>query len=266
VNEAGERVILEVQDELLAPKMYILKSDLQFFDSIMREKMMTHLIVRIDPCKIPTLLNEPAMEITTKYPYDVGEIRRQIPGMLTYNSDVKWEKMCIQKLRWKQFIEVDTVPEYGFCPLSTIHPSEKAFTVNLNIAYFDIETDSKGVKKFGDWRNAHLMEIISYVIFSSAQQHYTYYGWKTTWETTVEEVNAILTEAAQTEQWKGILTVTDEQIVSSDVLRQETGALVDLRMTKVVAGDLVKVLSWYDNEWGYVAMLEKHVTKSILLA
>ncbi|HBA44535.1 TPA: type I glyceraldehyde-3-phosphate dehydrogenase [Patescibacteria group bacterium] len=69
--------------------------------------------------------------------------------------------------------------------------------------------------------------------------------------TTVEEVNAILTEAAQTEQWKGILTVTDEQIVSSDVLRQETGALVDLRMTKVVAGDLVKVLSWYDNEWGY---------------
>ena len=188
VNEAGERVILEVQDELLAPKMYILKSDLQFFDSIMREKMMTHLIVRIDPCKIPTLLNEPAMEITTKYPYDVGEIRRQIPGMLTYNSDVKWEKMCIQKLRWKQFIEVDTVPEYGFCPLSTIHPSEKAFTVNLNIAYFDIETDSKGVKKFGDWRNAHLMEIISYVIFSSAQQHYTYYGWKTTWETTVEEV------------------------------------------------------------------------------
>ncbi len=84
--------------------------------------------------------------------------------------------------------------------------------------------------------------------------------------TTVEEVNAILKEAAQSPRWKGILTVTDEQLVSSDVLGQETGALVDLRMTKVVDGDLVKVLSWYDNEWGYVSTLEKHVEKSIALA
>lgn len=83
--------------------------------------------------------------------------------------------------------------------------------------------------------------------------------------TTVEEVNAILREAAQSPRWKGILTVTDEQIVSSDVLGQETGALVDLHMTKVVDGDLVKVLAWYDNEWGYVSMLMKHVTKSITL-
>lgn len=84
--------------------------------------------------------------------------------------------------------------------------------------------------------------------------------------TTVEEINSILKEAAQSPRWKGILTVTDEQIVSSDVLGQETGALVDLRMTKVVDGDLVKVLSWYDNEWGYVSTLEKHVEKSIALA
>lgn len=84
--------------------------------------------------------------------------------------------------------------------------------------------------------------------------------------TTVEEVNAILKAASQEPRWKGILTVTDEQIVSSDVLGQETGALVDLRMTKVVGGDLVKVLSWYDNEWGYVSTLEKHVEKSIMFA
>ena len=83
--------------------------------------------------------------------------------------------------------------------------------------------------------------------------------------TTVEEVNTILKEAAQSPRWKGILTVTNEQIVSSDVLGQETGALVDLRMTKVVDGDLVKVLSWYDNEWGYVSTLEKHVEKSVAL-
>lgn len=84
--------------------------------------------------------------------------------------------------------------------------------------------------------------------------------------TTAEEVNVILKDAAQSPRWKGILTVTNDQIVSSDVLGQETGALVDLRMTKVVDGDLVKVLSWYDNEWGYVAMLEKHVEKSAELA
>lgn len=83
--------------------------------------------------------------------------------------------------------------------------------------------------------------------------------------TTAEEVNAILREAAQSSRWRGILTVTDDQIVSSDVLGQETGALVDLRMTKVVDGDLVKVLAWYDNEWGYVSMLEKHVSKSVAL-
>lgn len=84
-------------------------------------------------------------------------------------------------------------------------------------------------------------------------------------KTTVEEVNAILTEAAQSDRWKGILAVTNDQVVSSDILGEEVGALVDLRMTKVVDGDLVKVMSWYDNEWGYVAMLEKHVERSIAL-
>lgn len=85
-------------------------------------------------------------------------------------------------------------------------------------------------------------------------------------KTTIEEVNQILIDAARSDQWHGILAVTNDQIVSSDMLGEEVGALVDLRMTKVVDGDLVKVMSWYDNEWGYVAMLEKHVEKSIQLA
>ena len=85
-------------------------------------------------------------------------------------------------------------------------------------------------------------------------------------KTTVEEVNQILTDASKTDRWKGILAVTSDQIVSSDMLGEEVGALVDLRMTKVVDGDLVKVMSWYDNEWGYVSMLMKHVEKSIALA
>jgi len=77
--------------------------------------------------------------------------------------------------------------------------------------------------------------------------------------TTIEEVNSIFKKAAGEEQWKGILTVTEDPIVSTDVLGQPYGSIVDLSMTRVVDGDLVKVLAWYDNEWGYCAMLLRHL-------
>ena len=73
--------------------------------------------------------------------------------------------------------------------------------------------------------------------------------------TTVEEVNTILTKAASSLRFKNVLQVTQEALVSSDVLGQPYGALVDLE----IDGDLVKVLSWYDNEWGYAATLVRHV-------
>ncbi len=78
-------------------------------------------------------------------------------------------------------------------------------------------------------------------------------------KTSVEEVNQIFREAAQSSRWKGILKVTEEQLVSSDIVGEPYGAIVDLNFTKVVDGDLVKVLSWYDNEWGYVSTLVRHV-------
>jgi glyceraldehyde 3-phosphate dehydrogenase len=78
-------------------------------------------------------------------------------------------------------------------------------------------------------------------------------------KTSVEEINRILKEASQKPEWKGILNVSQDLIVSTDVLREECGALIDLTLTKVVDGDLVKVFSWYDNEWGYCAMLIKHI-------
>lgn len=78
-------------------------------------------------------------------------------------------------------------------------------------------------------------------------------------KTTVEEINDILTNASKEARWKGILAVTEDPIVSRDIVKQPYGAIVDLNFTKVVDGDLVKVLSWYDNEWGYVATLLKHV-------
>ena len=78
-------------------------------------------------------------------------------------------------------------------------------------------------------------------------------------ETSVDEINDIFRKAARAPEWKGILRVCEEPIVSSDILGEEYGSIVDLAFTRVVGGDLVKILSWYDNEWGYGAMLLKHV-------
>lgn len=78
-------------------------------------------------------------------------------------------------------------------------------------------------------------------------------------KTTVKEINNILTKAASLPRWKGILKVTLDPLVSSDILKEPYGAVVDLNFTTVVDGDLVKVLAWYDNEWGYVTTLVRHV-------
>lgn len=70
-------------------------------------------------------------------------------------------------------------------------------------------------------------------------------------DTTVEEVNEILTKASKEERYKGILAVTNEPLVSSDLIGDSHSSIVDLGLTKVVGGNLVKVVAWYDNEWGY---------------
>lgn len=81
-------------------------------------------------------------------------------------------------------------------------------------------------------------------------------------ETTVEEINNILQSAARDPKWSKIYTVTDEPIVSSDILGQPHAAIADLGMTRVVGGNLVKVMSWYDNEMGYTHTLVDHVIKT----
>ena len=81
-------------------------------------------------------------------------------------------------------------------------------------------------------------------------------------KTSVEEINKILEEAAKKPHWKGILSVSKEQLVSSDFIGISIAAIVDLGFTKVIDGDLVKVLVWYDNEWGYSATLVEHVIKA----
>ncbi|KKU88350.1 MAG: Glyceraldehyde-3-phosphate dehydrogenase, type I [Microgenomates group bacterium GW2011_GWF2_47_9] len=73
--------------------------------------------------------------------------------------------------------------------------------------------------------------------------------------TSKEEVNNLFTEASKLPRWQGILAVTSEPIVSSDVVGRRESALVDLSLTQVIDGDLVKVFAWYDNEWGYANRL-----------
>ncbi len=68
--------------------------------------------------------------------------------------------------------------------------------------------------------------------------------------TTVEEVNSILKKASENEM-KGILGYTEEPLVSKDFVGNSCSAVVDALSTRVMAGNMVKVLSWYDNEWGY---------------
>lgn len=75
---------------------------------------------------------------------------------------------------------------------------------------------------------------------------------------TVEQVNKAFTEAAAG-NLKGILAVTDEPIVSSDIVGRSESAIVDLGLTQVVDGDMVKVFAWYDNEYGYSMRLVEQV-------
>ncbi|MBI4035066.1 MAG: type I glyceraldehyde-3-phosphate dehydrogenase [Candidatus Chisholmbacteria bacterium] len=69
--------------------------------------------------------------------------------------------------------------------------------------------------------------------------------------TTIEAVNQAFVAAARESRWQGILAVTDEPLVSSDIIGRPESAIIDLNFTNVVDGNLVKVLAWYDNEWGY---------------
>lgn len=80
--------------------------------------------------------------------------------------------------------------------------------------------------------------------------------------TTVEEVNAALKAAAQSVRWKRVFTVTEEPLVSSDILGLPYGSIADLALTRVVGGNLVKVMAWYDNEAGYAHTLVEHVKEA----
>lgn len=79
--------------------------------------------------------------------------------------------------------------------------------------------------------------------------------------TTVEEVNAALKAGAKSERWNRVFAVTEEPLVSSDIVGLPYGSIADLALTRVVDGNLVKVMAWYDNEMGYTHTLVEHVSE-----
>lgn len=78
-------------------------------------------------------------------------------------------------------------------------------------------------------------------------------------DTTKEEVNDLFKKEAQKEENKGILEVTEDPIVSSDIIGNPHSAIIDLLLTQVVGGNMVKVVAWYDNEYGYANRLVEEV-------
>ncbi len=79
--------------------------------------------------------------------------------------------------------------------------------------------------------------------------------------TTAGEVNELLTKAAGDKRWQSVFSVTNEPLVSSDIVGSRFASIADLSMTRVVGGNLVKVLAWYDNEMGYTHSLLEHVAR-----
>ena len=80
--------------------------------------------------------------------------------------------------------------------------------------------------------------------------------------TSVIEVNEILKKASKDSRWEKVFSVTDEPLVSSDILGESYASIADLALTRVVGGNLVKVMAWYDNEMGYAYTLVEHVIKT----
>jgi glyceraldehyde 3-phosphate dehydrogenase len=78
-------------------------------------------------------------------------------------------------------------------------------------------------------------------------------------DVTIDEVNAALTAATKEPRFAGVLDVTDEPLVSSDFIGNPHSGIVDLALTNVVGGNLLKVVAWYDNEWGYSNRLVEQV-------
>jgi glyceraldehyde 3-phosphate dehydrogenase len=74
-------------------------------------------------------------------------------------------------------------------------------------------------------------------------------------DTTADEVNEVLRQEASTDRYQGVLAVAEDPLVSADIVQDPRASIVQLDLTRVVGGNLVKVMSWYDNEWGFTSQM-----------
>ena len=77
--------------------------------------------------------------------------------------------------------------------------------------------------------------------------------------TSAEEINDILKEEAATDRYKKVVAVSNEPLVSTDIIQNAFAAIIDLEMTRVVDGDLCKIMAWYDNEWGFTNQMIRQI-------
>jgi glyceraldehyde 3-phosphate dehydrogenase len=77
--------------------------------------------------------------------------------------------------------------------------------------------------------------------------------------TTPQEINQILQEEAATDRYRSVIAVSNEPLVSTDIIQSPFAAVIDLEMTRVVDGDLGKVMAWYDNEWGFTNQMIRQI-------
>jgi glyceraldehyde 3-phosphate dehydrogenase len=82
-------------------------------------------------------------------------------------------------------------------------------------------------------------------------------------DATAEEINGVLREEAATERYREILGVTEEPLVSSDIVGDSRASVVQLDMTRVVGGNLAKIMCWYDNEWGFTNQMVRQALQEL---
>jgi glyceraldehyde 3-phosphate dehydrogenase len=79
--------------------------------------------------------------------------------------------------------------------------------------------------------------------------------------TSAEEINSILREESESDRYKLVLYVSDDPLVSTDIIQSPYASIVDLEMTRVVDGNLVKIMAWYDNEWGFTNQMIRQIVE-----
>ncbi|HUZ58512.1 MAG TPA: glyceraldehyde 3-phosphate dehydrogenase NAD-binding domain-containing protein [Hanamia sp.] len=78
-------------------------------------------------------------------------------------------------------------------------------------------------------------------------------------KTSKEEINNILKEEAATDRYKKVISVSNEPLVSTDIIQNAFASTIDMEMTRVVDGDLCKIMAWYDNEWGFTNQMIRQI-------